>query len=186
MGSHGCHVSRQGPSLRLRSAGSASTTLLPGPVADAWSDPWLLVASGTLRRHRHPAGAALTRSLRTWGSLRALPPRHSYCMVRKASRLESLGPPGLLHLWDSCQSIEPRWPLTHCAGGPLLPRARSLGARSQSSGRRPLAPLGAVPKRMCQLAKRPLWVQEGSPGRNPYYLAHSGGCNAIALFQLET
>jgi hypothetical protein len=41
------------------------------------------------------------------------------------------------------------------------------------------------PQRMCQLAKRSLWIQEGSPGWNPYYLAHSGGCNAIALFQLE-
>jgi hypothetical protein len=42
------------------------------------------------------------------------------------------------------------------------------------------------PQQMCQLAKRSLWVQEGSPGWNPYCVAHSGGCNAIALFQLET
>jgi hypothetical protein len=93
------HVSRQGPSLRLRSAGSASTRLLPGPVADAWSGPWLLAAPGALRRRRHPSGAALARPLRTW-AVRFAPchPRHSYCMARKGSRVESLSPPGLVHL----------------------------------------------------------------------------------------
>ena len=40
-------------------------------------------------------------------------------------------------------------------------------------------------QQMCQLAKRPLWIYEGSPGWNPYRVAHSGGCNAIVLFQLE-
>jgi hypothetical protein len=60
---HG-HVPRQGPSLRLRSAGSAGTRLLPGAVADAWSDSWLLAAASALHRCRRPSCAALATPLR--------------------------------------------------------------------------------------------------------------------------
>jgi hypothetical protein len=55
------HVSRQGPSLWLWSAGAASARLLPGPVTDAWSGSWLLAAAGAAHRRRHPSGAALAR-----------------------------------------------------------------------------------------------------------------------------
>jgi hypothetical protein len=41
------------------------------------------------------------------------------------------------------------------------------------------------PQLIPQLAEYSLWVREGTPGWNPYRVAHSGGCEAVASFQLE-
>jgi hypothetical protein len=92
---HG-HVSRQGPSIRLWSAGSTSATLLPGPVADAWSDSWVLAAACALHRCRHPSGAALAKPLRWPGPLRDSRPRRSLLRMAHPHATTGLGDAMLL------------------------------------------------------------------------------------------
>jgi len=153
------HVSRQGPSLRLRSAGLASTRLLPGPVADAWADPWLLAAPGALRRRQHPSGAALARPLRTW-AVRFAPchPRHSYCMARKG-----LGSNPSVHTrLGSSLGLVPVHRAAMAADS--LRRWTSLASSTFSRSQEPVirqATFGSFrcgPQQMCQLAKRSLWI----------------------------
>jgi hypothetical protein len=66
-------VSRQGPSLRLRSAGSAGAGLLPRAVADAWPGSWLPAAAGAFHRRRRGTCEARDDPA---GPLRGVPRRH--------------------------------------------------------------------------------------------------------------